>query len=290
MKACRACYHIIGILVVLVWGATFVNSKVLLTHGMEAHEIFTLRFLIAYLCIWTISPRRLFADNWRDELFMLILGLTGGSLYFLTENWAVKISYVNNVAFIVCTAPLLTTILAILFVKDVKATPPLIGGSLLALAGVALVIFNGRFILRLNPAGDLLALGAAVCWAVYSLLMKHVAGRYSSVFLTRKVFFYGLLTILPAYAFMPWTFPLRNLLLPEIGGNLLFLGFIASFACFALWNLVIKKIGAMTSSNYIYLNPVSTVIISAIFLDEPMTWLAGVGSALILFGVWVANR
>ena len=134
MKACRACYHIIGILVVLVWGATFVNSKVLLTHGMEAHEIFTLRFLIAYLCIWTISPRRLFADNWRDELFMLILGLTGGSLYFLTENWAVKISYVNNVAFIVCTAPLLTTILAILFVKDVKATPPLIGGSLLALA------------------------------------------------------------------------------------------------------------------------------------------------------------
>lgn len=164
MKACRACYHIIGILVVLVWGATFVNSKVLLTHGMEAHEIFTLRFLIAYLCIWTISPRRLFADNWRDELFMLILGLTGGSLYFLTENWAVKISYVNNVAFIV------------------------------------------------------------------------------------------------------------------------------SFACFALWNLVIKKIGAMTSSNYIYLNPVSTVIISAIFLDEPMTWLAGVGSALILFGVWVANR
>ena len=120
--------------------------------------------------------------------------------------------------------------------------------------------------------------------------MKHVAGRYSSVFLTRKVFFYGLLTILPAYAFMPWTFPLRSLFLPEIGGNLLFLGFIASFACFALWNLVIKKIGAMTSSNYIYLNPVSTVIISAIFLDEPMTWLAGVGSALILFGVWVANR
>lgn len=289
MKEHRACYHIIGILVVLVWGATFVNSKVLLTHGMEAHEIFTLRFLIAYLCIWTISPRRLFADNWRDEFFMMILGLTGGSMYFLAENCAVKISFVNNVSFIVCTAPLLTTVLAILFVKDVKATPTLLGGSLLALAGVGLVIFNGHFILRLNPAGDLLALGASASWAVYSLLMKQVAGRYSPVFLTRKVFFYGLLTILPAYIFMPWTFPLRGFLHPAIWGNLLFLGFVASFVCFALWSLVIKKIGAMASSNYIYLNPVSTVVISALFLNEPMTWLACLGSALILLGVWIAN-
>ncbi|MGI6231916.1 MAG: DMT family transporter [Prevotella sp.] len=283
-------YHIIGIIVVLIWGTTFVNSKVLLLHGLEAHEVFTLRFLIAYICIWFISPHKLFSDNWHDELLMLVLGMTGGSLYFLSENWAVKISYVNNVSFIVCTAPLITTILAILFIKEVKATPLLIGGSLTALTGVALVIFNGRFVLRLNPAGDLLAMGASVSWAIYSLLMKKVANRYSAVFVTRKVFFYGLLTILPVYLIAPWDFPLSGLLQPAVWGNLIFLGFIASFVCFALWSLVIKKIGAMSASNYIYLNPVSTVVASAIFLDEPMTWIAYLGSALILGGVWLANK
>jgi drug/metabolite transporter (DMT)-like permease len=283
-------FHLLAILVVLVWGVTFVNSKVLLQHGMEAHEIFTVRFLLAYVCIWFLPQRRvLMAANWRDEALMLLLGFTGGSLYFLSENVAVKISYVNNVAFIVCTAPLITTALAILFLKDVKPTRRLIGGSLLALVGVALVIFNGRFILRLNPAGDLLALTAAVCWAVYSIVIKFVSGRYSAVFITRKVFFYGLLTVLPVFAVEPWQFPLRGLLQPAVGLNLLFLGVVASFACFALWSLAIKRVGAISVSNYVYLNPLTTVVASALFLNEPMTWMAYAGSAFILGGVYLAN-
>lgn len=60
----------------------------------------------------------------------------------------------NNVSFIVCTAPLITTFLAILFVRSIKATVPLILGSLIALLGVALVIYNGHFVLKLNPLGD----------------------------------------------------------------------------------------------------------------------------------------
>lgn len=290
MKERRYIYHIIAVLVVLVWGVTFVNSKVLLQHGLEAHEIFTLRFLIAYGCIWLISPQKFFSDSWRDELWMLILGLTGGSLYFLSENYAVKISYCNNVSFIVCTAPLITTILGILFVNDIKATPRLVGGSIMALAGVALVIFNGHFILKLNPLGDTLALVAAFSWAIYSLLMKKVADRYSPVFVTRKVFFYGLLTILPFYLVRPWAFPLSGFFQPAVWGNLLFLGFMASFACFAIWSLCINRVGALAASNYIYLNPVSTVVASALFLNEPMTWVAYLGSALILLGVWIANH
>ena len=124
-------YHILATVIVLIWGVTFVNSKQLLMAGMQAHEIFTLRFLFAYICIWTISPRRLWADNWRDELRMILLGLTGGSMYFVTENIAVAIDYVTNVAFIVCTAPLLTTIIALIFIRDVKATRRLIIGSCL---------------------------------------------------------------------------------------------------------------------------------------------------------------
>lgn len=283
-------YHIVGIIVVLIWGGTFVNSKVLILHGMSPEEIFMVRFLIAYVCIWTISPHRLFADSWKDELWMVLLGITGGSLYFVSENMAVGISVVNNVSFIVCTAPLITTLLAIALFKSVKATVPLISGSLIALAGVGIVIFNGHFVLRLNPLGDLLALCAAFCWAIYSLLMKGISERYGAVFLTRKVFFYGLVTMLPFFMVHPWQFPVDGFLDVTIWGNLIFLGFVASFLCFVLWSWVIRKIGALKSSNYIYLNPVTTVIVSALVLQEPMTWMSVVGSAMILGGVYLANR
>lgn len=282
-------YHLTALVVVLIWGVTFVNSKVLLNHGLQAHEIFLLRFLLAYACIWTISPRRLFAASVRDELLMALLGLSGGSLYFVTENEAVKLGYVSNVSFIVCTAPLLTTILALMFVREVKATRTLVLGSAAAVVGVALVVFNGQVVLKLNPLGDALAFAAALCWAVYSLLLRAVRS-YDSVFVTRKVFFYGLVTVLPWYLLWPWQFPLEGLLQPAVLGNLLFLGFVASFACFALWSYVSKKLGAIVVGNYVYLNPVSTVVASAIVLGERMTWMAFLGSAMILLGLYLANK
>jgi drug/metabolite transporter (DMT)-like permease len=282
--------HLIAIITVGCWGCTFVNTKYLLRSGLEPEEIFLVRFLLAYLCIWWISPKTLFCANWKDELMMLVLGVTGGSMYFLTENSAVGLTYVNNVAFIVCTAPLITTVLAIAFLKHAKASPRLIIGSLIALTGVGAVIFNGHFVLHLSPAGDALALSAAICWSVYSLVMKKASRKYSSIFITRKVFFYGILTILPVFIFRHWSFPLSRFGETEVWANLLFLGVIASFLCFWSWNWVIRKIGALKSSNYIYLNPITTVMASALFLNEPLTTIACIGGVLILIGVFLSNQ
>jgi len=152
-----------------------------------------------------------------------------------------------------------------------------------------LVIFNGQVILKLNPLGDTLALVASLCWAVYTLLLRRL-NHYGSVFITRKVFFYGLLTVLPCYIVWPWDFPLRQLLQPAVLGNLLFLGLVASFACFALWSWVSKKAGALAVSNYVYLNPISTTVASALVLGERLTWMAALGSAMILVGLYVINR
>ena len=283
-------WHLLAVGVVAVWGTTFVNTKILYNSGLTPSEIFFLRFLIAYVAIWFISPRKLFANSWRDEGAMLLLGITGGSLFFVAENSAVALTYVNNVSFITSTSPLVTVILGIVFVKSIKATWTLIVGSLIALVGVGLVIFNGSFILHLNPWGDLLALLTAVCWAVYTLLMKSVSERYSAVFITRKLFFYGLLTVLPMFLIDPWTVSLATLLTPKVAFNLLLLGLVASFLCFALWTVVIERLGVMTASNYQYLNPITTVVASAIWLSEPMTAIAYIGSALILIGVIVSNK
>jgi drug/metabolite transporter (DMT)-like permease len=282
--------HFLAAVVVLIWGCTFINSKLLLNHGMEAHEIYALRFLFAYVCILFISPRKLWSESWQDELRMFVLGITGGTLYFITENEAVRIGYVNNVSFIVCTAPMVTTLLALIFIKEVKATRNLVVGTILATLGVGFVIFNGHFVLNLNPLGDMLALCACLCWAIYSILLKNVSEKYSAVFITRKVFFYGLVTVLPVFIFSPWHFSLNSFMRPVVWGNLLFLGFVASFMCFVLWSWVSKQLGALVASNYIYLNPISTVVFSAIFLGETMTPMAFIGSSMILFGVYLSNK
>lgn len=283
-------WHIVAVLTVGVWGLTFISTKVLIESGMSPQEIFLVRFLIAYAGIWFISPRKLFARDWKDELWLAASGITGGSFFFLAQNEAIGITLVSNVSFIVCTAPLLTTILALLIYKKEKATRWLVGGSLMALLGVALVVYNGNFVLKISPLGDLLSLLSALLWAFYSLIIRKLSGRYSAVFITRKVFFYGVLTILPFFAVYPWQFDVERLLRPEILSNLLYLGVLASLICFVVWNVILKRIGMIRASNYLYLNPVFTLTGSILLLGEQLTPVALAGAVLILSGVYLSGR
>ena len=283
-------YHLIAILTVSIWGLTFIATKVLIGYGLTPQEIFFYRFLIAYAGIWIISPKRLFANRWKDEFWLMAGGIFGGSLYFFTENTALGITQASNVSFLICTAPLLTTILSLLFYKSEKATKGLIGGSLLALAGVGLVVFNGSVILKISPVGDLLTLLAALSWACYSLIIRKMTGRYPTVFITRKIFFYGVLTILPAFLLHPLQPDLDILLQPIVLSNLLFLAVLASLICYVLWNVVLKQLGTVRASNYIYLNPLVTMVASMMILQEQITLFALIGAGCIVCGVYLAER
>lgn len=283
-------YHLIAILTVSIWGLTFIATKVLIGYGLTPQEIFFYRFLIAYAGIWIISPKRLFANRWKDEFWLMAGGIFGGSLYFFTENTALGITQASNVSFLICTAPLLTTILSLLFYKSEKATKGLIGGSLLALAGVGLVVFNGSVILKISPVGDLLTLLAALSWAFYSLIIRKMTGRYPTVFITRKIFFYGVLTILPVFLLHPLQPDLDILLQPIVLSNLLFLAVLASLICYVLWNVVLKQLGTVRASSYIYLNPLVTMVASMMILQEQITLFALIGAGCIVCGVYLAER
>lgn len=286
-------FHIIAFIIVTIWGSTLISSKVLLQDGMREDEIFFARMVIAYIAILFISPKKLWADSWQDELWMVGLGLTGGSMYFISENYALQYTLANNVSFIVAASPLITTLLALAFTKGMKATKSLIFGSVLALVGVAFVIFFGKGScgkVEFNLLGDLLAVVSSFCFGLYCLMLKKFSNRYDPVFITRKVFAYGLLTTLPIFIFMPWQFEFSRFWEPTILFNLLFLGIVASFACFLLWSVATKKLGAVLTANYIYLSPVATIVVSWLVLDERMTFMGWVGSALILMGVILANE
>ncbi|HCO66362.1 MAG TPA: EamA family transporter [Dysgonomonas sp.] len=283
-------YHILAIITVIVWGTTFVSTKVLIGYGLSPAEILLYRFLLAYVVIWFISPRIIFSKSIKDELLFVGTGLCAGSLYFLFENTALQITLASNVSLIICTAPLFTAFLSHLIYRKDKIKPTLIFGSLTAFAGVALVVFNGSFILEINPLGDFLTVLAAISWAFYGIILRNLNNRYSTIFITRKVFFYGIITILPYIALKPDTIHLNLLNNPVIIANLIFLGFVASMLCYIMWNSAVKELGVVQTSNYIYLVPLVTLITSAIVIDEHITVIALIGSVFILSGVYVAEK
>ena len=167
-------------------------------------------------------------------------------------------------------------------------------GSVLACLGMAIVVLNGHFVLHLSPLGDMLAFGACLCWAVYTLLVRRVVEKYSTLFITRKVFFYGLLTIIPYYFFNPseitlFTIHYSLFTLPVIL-NLLFLGVVASMLCYLLWNWVISKLGAVTATNWVYFNPITTILFAWWLLHEQITLWFLLGTVLILVGMYLADK
>lgn len=284
-------YHLVAFATVAIWGSTFVSTKVLMLNGLSPAQIFTLRFLIAYVMMLAVYHSRLWADSWRDELKMMLLGISGGSLYFLSENEAMNFTSTTNTSLIVCSCPLFATLLVrLVYRSTTRISMMQLGGSLLAFAGMVIVVLNGRFVLHLSPLGDALAFTACLSWSVYSLLMKWVSAKYGAAFITRKVFFYGVLTILPYYIFYP-TLPTASVLTkPVVVGNLAFLGCLASMICFLTWNWCISKLGAVKATNWVYFNPITTMIFASWVLGEQITPYFLAGATCILLGMFVADR
>ena len=222
---------------------------------------------------------------------MALLGLTGGSMYFLTENAAMLYTTATNTSLIVCTCPLFAMLLiGLAFRQSEHFTKKQMAGSLMACAGMAAVVMNGHFVLHLSPLGDLLAFSACLCWAVYSLLMKPASMYYGTLLITRKVFFYGLLTILPYYWIVPGFPSFEVIFSQQIIWSILFLGIVASMLCFLLWNWVIRKLGAVVATNWVYFNPVTTIIFAWWLLDEQITPWFLLGTILILSGMYLCSR
>lgn len=283
-------YHILAIVTSAIWGTTFISSKFLLLEGLSPAAIMLLRFVVAYLLMLPFVRGEWFCRSVKDELKMVALGITGGSAYFLLENTALLYTQASNVAIIIAATPLLTMLTVNLLNKGQGASKRLYAYSLLSLAGVAMVILNGNFILKLNPMGDLLTFGAVVTWVIYSIIIANLQDSYSSMMITRKIFFYGIVTLLPYFLIEPWGVTWEMLSRPMVWGNIAYLGVLASLVCYAAWNIVLKRLGAVDATNYLYINPIVAMITAFLLLGERITPLAIVGTAFILVGVYLAER
>ena len=289
MKNPQATGHLSALVTILIWGTTFISTKVLLV-AFQPVEILFIRFVLGLIALIVVCPHRLKGTTPRQELTFAAAGLCGVCLYYLLENIALTYTLASNVGVILSVAPFFTAILShVVFKGTEKLRPSFFGGFVLAMAGIALISFNGSA-LSLNPMGDLLALLAALVWACYSILTKKISGYgYSTLITTRRVFCYGIAFMIPAMFLFDVQWKLSALAQPVYLLNLIFLGLGASALCFVTWNTAVKLLGPVRTSVYIYMSPVITVVTSALILHEPVTPLAAGGMALTLAGLFLSE-
>ena len=282
--------HIAALFTVIVWGTTFISTKILLL-DFTPLEILFFRFILGFLVLCLVKPERLKTKGLEEEKYFIGAGLCGITLYFLLENIALLYTYASNVCLILAFVPFLTALAAKYLLKEDTLYPGFFVGFVCALLGVGLIILNGSVILKLNPIGDILAFLAGVVWALYSVLLRKISTfNYNTVLCTRNIFGYGLIMMLPALLFMDFQWGFYRLDDHANMFNLLYLGIGASALCFGTWSWSVNVLGPVKTSMYIYISPIVTIITSALILGEKITWLACVGTVFILIGLVISGR
>ncbi len=285
----RTAGHLAALFTIVIWGTTFISTKVLLT-DFKPVEILFFRFVMGFVALLLACPYRMKGVGRRQELTFVLAGLCGICLYYLLENIALTYTMASNVGVIISVAPFFTAILSRLFLKsEGKLRANFFIGFVVAMAGVALISFNG-FKLELNPMGDLLAVLAAFVWACYSILTRKISSFGCPVVLTtRRTFFYGILFMVPALFLFDFEVGLERFADTTYLLNILYLGLGASALCFVTWNLAVKALGAVRTSVYIYMVPVITVVTSVLVLKEPVTWVSIMGTVLAVAGLFLSE-
>lgn len=293
--------HLAAFFTIFVWGVTFISIKVLLG-PFSPVDILFYRMALAAAALLIASPPR-FTGGWtlRGEWKFALAGLCGPLLYMLFQNLALTYTLAANVSVLVSVAPLFTALISRSVLGE-RLKPWFFLGFAIAMAGIALIAFNGSLVLKLNPLGDLLSVLAALAWGFYSVLVKQISpGDHpvdrpetrrgaDTLAVTRKVFTYGLVFMLPILPLSDFRLGPERLAYVPYLLNLLFLGVVASALCYATWNMAVRLLGPVKTSVYIYVIPVITIAASALVLHEPVTPVAAGGMALILAGMAISER
>ena len=283
--------HLMALFVSVVWGTTFISSKLLLSR-FHPVEIVVLRFLAAWIILFCISPKPLLPKSLKTELPFVLAGLTGLTIYYLFENTALTFTLASNCGIVMSTAPMFTALALWISRRSSRPRLTFFAGFALAMTGISIISLAGSR-LDLNPIGNLFLIGAALAWGCYGIFLEMASTQgYTTLQTTRKIFFWGLLftaACIPLYGGQ-LTFDLTRLLDPVMGFNILYLSAGASALCFILWNTAIDTIGTLATNLYIYLTPVITLVASALILGEPITVTSVCATGLIVTGLWLSQR
>lgn len=289
MRSGQSFGHIAAFLTIMIWGTTFISTKVLL-EVLTPVEILFYRFVIGYLALWLVYPKPLKVKENNHEWYFAAAGLCGITLYYLLENIALTYTQASNVGVIISIAPFFTVIFACLFLREKRPSFLFFVGFVVAIVGISCISFQNQEGVNINFKGDVLAMLAAIVWAGYSTIVKKISSfQYPTIPCTRRTFFYGLLFMIPALSLFEFQLSLQDIQQTNAVFNLIFLGLGASALCFVTWNRAVEILGSVKTSVYIYMVPVITTCTSAMILQETITSSMVIGMVLTLCGLFLSQ-
>ena len=267
-----------------VWGLTFVCTKVLLGY-MTPLQILFCRTMLGFLALCLVRPHVLRTKERSYELLFIAAGFTGSFGYFLAENTALAFADASFVSIAVSTAPLFTSVLSFVILKEKGFGLRFIVGFVVAITGIALIsLAEGPA--HASALGVVLCLVSALSWAVYSIIVKQLTTMgYETIAITKRTFVWGLVFMVATMVATGDGIPFDALVEPIVWGNLAFLGILASAGCFVTWGYSVKHLGPTLASAYIYLQAPITVVWAVILLAEPLNVPIVVGIVLVIAGL-----
>jgi drug/metabolite transporter (DMT)-like permease len=282
--------HVLLVAAVVLWGWTFVATKILLAE-LGPVEIFAMRlaiglpFLAAVLVVRRVPLEFARADAWP-----LVVASAVFTLHFLVQIAGLVTTTATNTGWIIAVSPLALAVLAFVFLREhIGRTGA--AGIAIATTGVVLLVSRGRLtdLAWLRNTGDWLVLGSAVTWAVYTVLARDLLRRRHPLAVTFAVLVVAAaMTAILAGAFADLS-RVRSLS-PRGIAAVLYLGIPGLALGQWFWQEGVARLGAMRAGVYLYLEPLATLGLAVPLLGEPFGLAGLLGGGLVLTGVYVAQR
>lgn len=282
-------YAYFGIIFVnVMWGLSFIASKTALGSGFGPFTLAMTRYVLT--CVMMLPLLRLREGELRlpkrGFWLLLLSSLCGISLYFLFEYEGLARTTASNASLIIASVPVFTMLYSALFRRQRYNAACWIGVAL-SLVGVYFVVrYGGEG--GGSLVGNLLLLGAVVCWVAYIELTDHLLAHYgySSLELTCWQSVLGTLTLLPLSLTESVDF---TAIAPVGWWATLFLAVVCSALCYILYADSIRVLKPMRTALFINLNPLAALLGGVVLLNEPLTPAQLGGGAIILISIFGVN-
>lgn len=280
----------------ILWGASWPWGRVV-AQAMPTFVASSARFFIAIipLIIWLYAANRfryakkLRPNQWFGLFLTALLGVFGYSTFFI---WGLKYVPAGQATVIVATNPVFTTIFAILLFKE-KWNKWVAIGMVIAISGSLLAMTKG------NPAqmfdrfgfGQMLLVGALVCWVAYTLLARKVLVGIDSLTATTISSIFGFLLLLIGALVTENVQDWATILTLDQGEwiSLIGLALGATVLAYAWYFDGVKSLGAGNAAAYIIIVPILGILFSAIWLNETVDSSLLIGGALAVSGLGIMH-
>lgn len=272
-------------LVLLIWGFMNVPTSYVLCE-MPPLELLLLRTIIAVVILAPLAywrEGRLLPER-GDLMVAVLMGLSGVLGNNLCFFYAIKFTSLTNTAIIFATSPLITTILAAIFLGE-RMTPRRICGIALALGGVVCLLCKGKLSLLTEMSlnkGDLLEFCAAICCSVMTVLGKKIMKTSPIVVTLCNMFTACLLT---AVLIVVVSEPLNFTLSCRALAGTLYVGVLGSGCAYVFQQVSVQRIGAGATGAFLNGSPVIGIFAAVVFMGESLSMIQVVCAAVIFAGI-----